>query len=689
MKKIILAILLLTFWASSAEATTWYVRKGGLDANGCTNAQTDTDKTALLTINAALTCARNAGGAGNTVTVHVGTYVESIDSASASFPYGGSWGSPFTLQAYTGETVTIKTNSNNFNLRIFSDNPLYAIVQGFIFDGATLLGTESAGQVYFGSSVNGGNYIIFQNNELINNDKAHGIGISRFTNNLQITNNKIHGGLWEDPQYTSGAANTYPVYHSGSSSLFVGNEIYDFTAHALQLYSGYSSTDVHDNIVRNNYIHDFGSDPAKSGGWAILIQDGSNNKVYNNIVANSLYGAGIALSSACVSCVAYNNTVYSAAYKGFNTQGSTNAIVKNNIDRSNGASTLTGTGTVASNNLTADPSFVSTNSADATFLNLSASSTNAIDQGVDVSLPYNGTAPDIGAFETFTVASSGAEIGLVDNSTIDLTFQSTGQPYLPASGITSTAWTSTCGTVSTVTRTSDTHMHVNLAAPYGGGGNCAVSYSTSTGNVTNTSGIPGLNQRLNAITSFTVTDNTKGGGGPTLAYVSGQFYLLQGATDSAWVAKGAADANITVAPGSKLWWRFKVQNTGAATSLNPRAYINYDGGSDAPLTNSFVNAVKALGTGTQVGTVITQGASITQDVLASTYGNVTCTATRDASAQPTLALGNNNESECAVAIEFDTSAQAGKIYIPKIYTDTGTLIGGSQTITIGNYGGSR
>ena len=56
------------------------------------------------------------------------------------------------------------------NLRIFSDSPQYSIVQGFVFDG-TNLPKESA-QVRFGSCCNGGSYIRFQNNELINNAKV-------------------------------------------------------------------------------------------------------------------------------------------------------------------------------------------------------------------------------------------------------------------------------------------------------------------------------------------------------------------------------------------------------------------------------------------------------------------------------------------------------------------------------------
>ena len=90
---------------------------------------------------------------------------------------------------------------------------------------------------------------------------------------------------------------------------------------------------------------------------------------------------------------------------GISTAGSTNSTVKNNIIFSNVTNTdFSGTGTVASNNLTTDPSFVNAATGD---FHLQSGST-AINQGATLSeVPddFNGTrrpqgsAYDIGALE--------------------------------------------------------------------------------------------------------------------------------------------------------------------------------------------------------------------------------------------------------------------------------------------------
>ena len=90
---------------------------------------------------------------------------------------------------------------------------------------------------------------------------------------------------------------------------------------------------------------------------------------------------------------------------GITTVGSTNARVRNNISFSNGTNTdFSGTGTVASNNLTSNPSFV-----DATKGNFALQAgSGAIGAGVTLSeVPYDfdgisrpqGSAYDIGAYE--------------------------------------------------------------------------------------------------------------------------------------------------------------------------------------------------------------------------------------------------------------------------------------------------
>ena len=95
------------------------------------------------------------------------------------------------------------------------------------------------------------------------------------------------------------------------------------------------------------------------GAVGILLSSGPNNTAYNNLVYNAAANSeGIRIWSGCSACSAYNNTIYNINGTGITTASSTNAIVKNNISVSNGTNLdLSGTGTVASNNLTTNPQF--------------------------------------------------------------------------------------------------------------------------------------------------------------------------------------------------------------------------------------------------------------------------------------------------------------------------------------------
>ena len=173
---------------------TYYVGKNGSDTHSCTQARFST--TPKLTINAGLACigTSRGAGAGQIVEVGAGTYVEAIDIVNSPFPSGTSWLAPFTLRGRTGDVVTIR-NNGELNLRIYSDSPQYSIVQGFVFDGTNL--SKESTQVVFGSCCNGGSYIRFQNNELINNARTDAIMIGRFSNNNEILNNRIYGGAFD------------------------------------------------------------------------------------------------------------------------------------------------------------------------------------------------------------------------------------------------------------------------------------------------------------------------------------------------------------------------------------------------------------------------------------------------------------------------------------------------------------
>ena len=121
---------------------------------------------------------------------------------------------------------------------------------------------------------------------------------------IEILNNKIHDGSWGGDNLPCGQVHcyTYPIYHSGSNSLFEGNELYNFPSWGIHVYGG--SPDH--NVFRNNTIHDFGWGDHRSSG--ILIYVGNGNQVYDNLIYNG--SQGIDAGAGATNTQIHNNNVY-------------------------------------------------------------------------------------------------------------------------------------------------------------------------------------------------------------------------------------------------------------------------------------------------------------------------------------------------------------------------------------------
>ncbi len=684
MKPYAYAILFVLLLAFSAEAADYYVATTGNDSNPGTLAEPF--RTVVK--------GHSVLEPGDTLYIRGGNYNETCGCNMRS---GTSWNAPITISRYQNENVVF-LESNIFQFLGTS----YVIWDGITvdqaLDTAIWIGRNSHNVKFLNITITNGQSFGFQWNRVTPADapdvSPHHITIQ----NCTISNMGLAGP-------------TNAIYIKGNDNIVDGCNISNVPGSGIQAYDSGNAVNLNrNNIFRNNRIDDM---PAGMPGWSqaltdsnwahgIVFNTGPNTQVYNNVITRIHSGAnhtgtgtGILVMSGNSGSMVYNNTVGDIADSGpgIGIQSADSTVqIKNNLLFSNTAhfSLFQSSATFATNlcdsaetgcAVVGDPLFV--NAAGGNYaLQASSPAINAGTASIadGVTRAFNGAGVDIGAFETFGAAS--AEVGLVANDIIVITItDNVAQPVLPASGI--TGFTTTCGTISSAARSGNTEIRLQLsgaATPP-----CTYSYSTGTGNVTNSALIGNShNQRLNAITTVAVTDNTAASG-PTLAYVTGRFYLLQGATDTAWTALAAAATGVTLPPGAKVNWRFKIANTGDAVNVNPRVYVSYDGGAYAALGVTFTNAVKMLGNNTQLGTVMTDGSSITQDQLASTHGNVACTYNRSAVSTPTLALTTNSESECAVAIEFDTTAVAAKVYNFKVYTDSGTEIGGPMAVTIGNY----
>jgi hypothetical protein len=109
----IAAVIMVTagIWGD-AEAATYYVRRdGNNNCTGSADAGGSSGSCAKLSVQAAY----NLANAGDTVIVHAGTYAENAASVRS-----GLSGSPITLRAASGETVTINRVSVSHNYNVIS-----------------------------------------------------------------------------------------------------------------------------------------------------------------------------------------------------------------------------------------------------------------------------------------------------------------------------------------------------------------------------------------------------------------------------------------------------------------------------------------------------------------------------------------------------------------------------------------
>ena len=302
----------ICLFASLAHADTYYVNQSGSDSNaGTANAPFRTISQALSFIGTA-----PGGGAGQAVEVAGGTYNEGL---LFNLPSGISWDQPFTLRARAGDVVTVKGN-NIGNVYIADGIDYYSVIDGFVFDGAN----AAQDQVTIGSCCDPQPRLVrFQNNEFINN-RYGTFFISG--SNIEVVNNKIHGGFEEYTGCGQIHCFGYAFYVTGSNNLFSGNEIYDVASWVFHIYEyAPHNGGPHDNIVEGNTIHDFGfGDPRAD---AILLSSGQGNDAYNNVVYNG--SRGISIWRGCNGCVISNNTVSNMNIC-LEVASSANAVVENN-----------------------------------------------------------------------------------------------------------------------------------------------------------------------------------------------------------------------------------------------------------------------------------------------------------------------------------------------------------------------
>lgn len=351
MKTLALALL----FAASAEASTYHVSKQGNNANTCAQAQAQA--TAKLTIRGAIPCLK----AGDTLEVHAGTYSESIRWQDHGIGFSsGTPGNPITWSAAPGEVVIIDGNPatrvTDHEAIVDLYGTKWLTIKGFVFDGRdvmqALLQTNSVkpdGVPYPGptDAFFDNMHIRIEGNEFkrsaINAIFINSVGV-------ETVNNHIHDGghyAQESPPYG------YCMYNTSSFGLIEGNQCHHYGRYGFQFYSqvGYS----HDNIIRNNSIHDNGLDAVSAG----IVIGGVNQLVTGNTVFNNK-GPGIDVDySGARNVQVVGNKIYGNTGPGVVVgadSGAQNTTVKDNAIWNNVGMILDlGTGSFITGNTSVDP----------------------------------------------------------------------------------------------------------------------------------------------------------------------------------------------------------------------------------------------------------------------------------------------------------------------------------------------
>lgn len=666
MKKLLTFLLLsvLLFLAAPAFAVTRYVAKTGSDANSC--AASTSTSTPKLTIAAGLACM----AAGDTVQIRTGEYAEIIKTSTQTIAAGTSWANAVTIMAYPGETVTIKPTGTPYAVvEMLGSTHKYIIFDGLIFDALNVTNYV----VNAGGTAGHNRWI---NCEFKNSDRSS-VLVGRDSHFNEFINNKIHDG---GSALTGANCCGYGIYLQGSDTLVEGNEVYNHTGYGIHNYSGYTNGS-HRNKIRKNFVHDNTTDSGATASAGILIGSGDGNIAEFNIVKGHPYGIMVGFNGATNSKV-YHNTVYGATTAGVRVRASSSSTtIQNNILYNNVTAVSLESGATATQttNRTSDPLYINPSGND---FGLQASSA-AIDAGTAISgYPYNGAAPDQGAFETFTCTAVVPDTAS-DNTMVLTCTNNVATPLLPAASCTGfTARKNAAdNAVTACTRTGDGQMTITLTSSYLSTDTADWSYSTSTGNVSNSALIGKLfNQRLNGVTNLSAT-NQVGASAPVLTQVAYRFECY-GGTEAAPDCVKPLNTGISVPSNACLRWRAQVTSTVAdadPTGFAAFAQKNGSGGYTAVPNGptALAGLSYATGTGNMPPELI---AGATTEHLAGANAFVPGGVMLSAAETPVIALGANKDTELVFTLCTGSGHTDGDYFDLRAYRAGGVALG-AYTVT--------
>jgi hypothetical protein len=314
---------------TQTAGNTYYVSTTGSDSNPGTITQP------FATINYGVSVLQP----GDTLLIRAGRYAEALLD---NLPSGTSWNAPVTIAAYPGETVTMRPGSGFYIVEEYGITASYVIFSGIIFDGT---GISSDDFYLSGTSSGNPNHIGVINCE-VKNAGNEGIELENAgagPNYCEFINDQVHNNGTTSFQHG--------FYIQSNNNLIDGCQIYANAGLGGQIFkqNGVGSAYCSYNIVRNCRI--YGNDTAGGGRAAFVLDVGTGNEFYNNVVYDNP-NEGLKVEYGATNTLVYNNTFYNNGSYGISVgynlafggggpgSGAQNTQIFNNISYGNGNTSI-------------------------------------------------------------------------------------------------------------------------------------------------------------------------------------------------------------------------------------------------------------------------------------------------------------------------------------------------------------
>jgi hypothetical protein len=343
---------------------------------------------------ATLNRAIEVAGPGDTIFMRGGDYTTNEVWIRGDRGMGGANGQLLTIRSYPGETASV---GGDRRIILEAD---YVRIEGLHFrlpyrmdswgtGNQIVNNTFSGPQATYGAIEYGGNDGLIQGNHIEisggGDTQDHGIYL-HYGRNKVVRGNYISGfsGYGIHAYDEDKGDHTPRVY---DNILIEGNIITDSASRSGIILGPHDSTITMDHVViRNNVIFN-----NADCGILTRYEPIPNLRIYNNVIYGNACGLSISNNIHYLEIV--NNILASNSGGHIEISGSvSSSLITHNLYYN---PTRIGSGITDSHPLFGDPLFVDVNHGD---FHLQAGSP-AIDAGTSVGLPYNGDAPDIGAYE--------------------------------------------------------------------------------------------------------------------------------------------------------------------------------------------------------------------------------------------------------------------------------------------------